>query len=30
LEKVLPFGRLISRIAGCVFIAGGIWLLFRI
>jgi predicted metal-binding membrane protein len=30
LEKVLPFGRWISRIAGCVFIAGGAWLLLRI
>ena len=30
LEKVLPFGRLISRIAGCVFIAGGAWLLLRV
>src|SRR6516165_7865705 len=29
LEKVLPFGRLISRIAGCVLIAGGAWLLLR-
>jgi predicted metal-binding membrane protein len=31
LEKVLPFGRWISRIAGCFFfIAGGAWLLLRI
>jgi predicted metal-binding membrane protein len=29
LEKVLPFDRLISRIAGCAFIAAGAWLLFR-
>ena len=29
LEKALPFGRLVSRVAGCVFIAGGVWLLLR-
>jgi predicted metal-binding membrane protein len=29
LEKVLPFGRSVSRIAGCIFIAGGAWLLVR-
>jgi predicted metal-binding membrane protein len=27
LEKALPFGKFVSRIAGCVFIAGGAWLL---
>jgi predicted metal-binding membrane protein len=27
LEKVLPFGKLIPRIAGCAFAAAGIWLL---
>jgi len=26
-EKVLPFGRLVSRLAGIAFIAGGAWLL---
>jgi len=25
----LPFGQSVSRIAGCVFIAGGGWLLLR-
>ena len=29
LEKALPFGQSVSRIAGCVFIAGGGWLLLR-
>src|SRR6516164_2794752 len=29
LEKALPFGKFVSRIAGCVFIAGGVWLLLR-
>jgi predicted metal-binding membrane protein len=27
LEKALPFGKFVSRIAGCIFIAGGAWLL---
>jgi hypothetical protein len=27
LEKALPFGKFVSLIAGCVFIAGGAWLL---
>jgi len=27
LEKALPFGKFVSRIAGCVFIAGRPWLL---
>jgi predicted metal-binding membrane protein len=27
LEKVLPFGRLVPRLAGIAFIAGGAWLL---
>jgi predicted metal-binding membrane protein len=27
LEKVVPFGKLVARIAGCVFIAAGAWLL---
>ena len=26
-EKVIPAGRLISRIAGVVFVAAGVWLL---
>jgi predicted metal-binding membrane protein len=30
LEKVLPFGKFVSRTAGCVFIASGVWLLFQI
>ena len=29
LEKALPFGKFVSRIAGCVFIAGGAWFLFH-
>jgi predicted metal-binding membrane protein len=29
-EKALPFGKFISRIAGCVFVAGGIWLLLHV
>lgn len=29
LEKVVPFGRLIARFAGVVFIAGGAWLLLQ-
>ena len=29
LEKASPFGKLISRIAGGVFVAGGIWFLFH-
>src|SRR5215472_1740201 len=28
-EKALPFGKLLSRIAGCFLIAAGIWLLFH-
>ena len=28
LEKVLPFGRLVSRVAGCIFIGCGAWLSF--
>jgi predicted metal-binding membrane protein len=27
LEKVIPFGRIIARLAGLAFIAGGVWLL---
>jgi predicted metal-binding membrane protein len=27
-EKLLPFGKILSRVAGCAFIAGGAWLLF--
>jgi len=27
IEKVMPFGRVIARVAGLVFIAGGMWLL---
>jgi hypothetical protein len=26
-EKVVPFGRLVPRLAGIVFVAGGAWLL---
>jgi predicted metal-binding membrane protein len=29
LEKVVPFGRLIGRLAGLAFIAGGAWLLLQ-
>jgi predicted metal-binding membrane protein len=29
LEKALPFGQFVSRIAGCGFVAGGAWLLLR-
>jgi predicted metal-binding membrane protein len=29
LEKALPFGKFVSRIAGCGFIASGAWLLFH-
>lgn len=29
-EKALPFGKVLSRAAGCFFIAAGIWLLFHI
>jgi predicted metal-binding membrane protein len=29
LEKAVPFGRLIGRLAGVGFIAGGAWLLFQ-
>ncbi len=29
LEKVVPFGRLVARLAGAAFIAGGAWLLFQ-
>src|SRR5579863_5219804 len=29
LEKVAPFGRLVARLAGAAFIAGGAWLLFQ-
>lgn len=28
-EKLLPFGQFIARVAGCVFIAGGAWLLLQ-
>jgi predicted metal-binding membrane protein len=28
-EKVMPFGRLIPRLTGLAFIAGGVWLLIR-
>jgi predicted metal-binding membrane protein len=28
LEKALPFGKLVSRVAGCIFVACGAWLLF--
>ena len=27
LEKVIPFGRTVARLAGPAFIAGGVWLL---
>lgn len=30
LEKALPFGQFVSRIAGCGFVAGGAWLLLRV
>jgi predicted metal-binding membrane protein len=30
LEKALPFGKFVSRIAGCVFVAGGAWLLLHV
>ncbi len=30
LEKVLPFGRLIARLAGIAFVAGGAWLLLQL
>jgi predicted metal-binding membrane protein len=30
LEKVLPSGRLIARIAGIVFFVGGVWILFQL
>ena len=29
LEKVLPFGRLLARLAGMAFVVGGAWLLLR-
>jgi predicted metal-binding membrane protein len=29
LEKVVPFGRLIARLSGIAFIAGGAWLLLQ-
>jgi predicted metal-binding membrane protein len=29
LEKVMPFGRIVARVAGLVFIAGGVWLLLQ-
>jgi predicted metal-binding membrane protein len=29
LEKVVPFGRIIARVAGLAFIAGGVWLLLQ-
>jgi predicted metal-binding membrane protein len=29
LEKALPFGKFVSRIFGCVFIAGGAWFLLQ-
>jgi predicted metal-binding membrane protein len=29
LEKVMPFGRVIARVAGIAFIAGGVWLLLQ-
>jgi predicted metal-binding membrane protein len=29
LEKVVPFGRVIARVAGLAFIAGGVWLLLQ-
>jgi predicted metal-binding membrane protein len=28
-EKALPFGKVLSRVAGCLFIAAGIWLVFH-
>jgi predicted metal-binding membrane protein len=28
-EKVVPFGRVVARAAGLVFIAGGVWLLLQ-
>jgi predicted metal-binding membrane protein len=27
LEKVVPFGKLVSRVAGCIFVGAGVWLL---
>jgi predicted metal-binding membrane protein len=30
LEKVLPFGQFVSRIAGCLFVAGGAWMLLHL
>jgi predicted metal-binding membrane protein len=30
LEKVLPFGRLVARLAGTAFVAGGVWLLLQL
>ncbi len=29
LEKVMPLGRVIARIAGIAFFAGGVWMLFQ-
>jgi len=29
LEKVIPFGRVVARVAGVAFIAGGVWLLLQ-
>jgi predicted metal-binding membrane protein len=29
LEKLTPFGRVVARIAGVVFIASGVWMLAR-
>ena len=28
-EKVVPFGRVVARVAGLAFIAGGVWLLLQ-
>jgi len=30
LEKLVPFGKVLSRVAGCAFIGGGVWLLFHL
>jgi predicted metal-binding membrane protein len=29
LEKVMPSGRVLARIAGIAFLAGGVWMLFQ-
>ncbi len=30
LEKLLPFGKILSRVTGCAFVAGGAWLLIHL